>query len=63
MAKFKVGDVVYLKSNSPLMTVSMIDVSAAGYESPGKVSVCWYDGGKFCTDVLNQDMLELSTSL
>jgi hypothetical protein len=41
----------------------MIDVNAKGYESLGDVSVCWYDGGKFCTDVLNQDMLELRTQL
>ena len=60
--KFTIGDVVKLKSGSPVMTVSkttnhsIIDGSELPFK--GTISTVWFEGGKQVGGTFHQDMLE-----
>ncbi len=57
MMKFKIGDVVALKSGGPSMTINNIgDYSPLG-PNPG-VSCIWFDSAKKLEDVFHPDALE-----
>ena len=53
MSNFKEGDVVQLKSGSPLMTISFV-------RTDGSVIVSWYDGdsGSIKTEVIKSTILQ-----
>ena len=58
MAKFKVGDVVGLKSGSKSMTVSQVNVNSEGYQPGDYLEVTWYVDEKFKTFLLHEDLVE-----
>lgn len=65
--KFKVGDIVKLKSGSPLMTISKLDLKMSiGGKNTGKfndfygmLDCQWFVDTDLKTAVFNQDSLEL----
>jgi len=54
---FRVGDVVKLKSGSPLMTVTTTGGTVGGKEVVG---CAWFDGTKPAAEVFPPDTLELA---
>ena len=67
--KFKVGDIVTLKKDSPKMTVSKLDMTrrlqgaTAGQFDvfTGNIDCQWFVNGELKTATFNQDSLELFT--
>ena len=57
--KFKVGDIVKLKSGSPKITVTTIIISAKTKMPNGFVTCTWFVDTKLNSDDFNQDTLEL----
>lgn len=58
--KFKIGDIVQLKSGGPEMTVSSLMKSSFGYN--GKVKCDWFDkDNKTNRAIFHQDQLEITT--
>lgn len=59
MSKFKIGDVVVLKSSGPSMTVHAFgDYSSSG--GPDKGILCiWFNSGIRQEDVFHEDAVEL----
>ena len=49
----KVGDVVYLKSGSPAMTVQAVD------DTPGEIEVVWFDKNQKHTATFKRTLLTL----
>lgn len=58
MNKFKIGDVIILKSGGPAMTVHNIGDFAATSPDIGLLCV-WFDGAKRVEDVFHPDSVEL----
>ena len=54
---FKCGDVVRLKSGSPLMTVE--DIGKYGYSDKNQAKCVWFDSQKKCEGLFEPDMLEV----
>ncbi|QOG88767.1 DUF2158 domain-containing protein [Flavobacterium columnare] len=67
--KFKVGDIVVLKSGSPKMTISELDMSRRRRGATtgkfdvftGSVNCQWFLNNELQTATFNQDSLELFT--
>jgi len=58
MNQFKIGDLVRLRSGSPLMTVHNIgDYTLSGGTNPGVLCV-WFDDKKKVKDVFHPDVLD-----
>jgi len=61
--KFKIGDVVQLKSGGPKMTVHQLEKSArvgnAGGNYNGKVKCAWFDGTDSKWETFHQDTLDI----
>lgn len=61
--KFKIGDVVLLKSGSPEMTISNIK-KVKSMSGPsvfkGFYECKWFEGNNVCKDDFHQDALEIS---
>ena len=56
--KFKIGDVVTLKSGGPLMTIHNIGEYSASGLNPGLLCV-WFDGAKKVEDVFHPDAVAI----
>lgn len=61
MSKFKIGDLVILKSGSPTMTVTSIVKSFDGARETGYVKVSWFQDGVVDRSEFHQDALEPET--
>lgn len=59
---FKVGDVVYLKSNSPLMTIKYIygnGSSINGSSIAGHLQCIWFADNEFKVETFNPETVKL----
>ncbi len=59
MTNFKIGDIVYLKSGSPAMTVTFVGV----HKEDNKVACTWFDSSKKYDDTFDVGALTDKNSL